>query len=229
MNKNNRAIAISILIVAVVIGGAILYASMSSSNAGFGAQARNNNPASSTAPSAANEPFIGNPNAPLTLFYWHDFQCPFCGRFDTETLPALVSEYVSTGKLRIVFKDFVFLGPDSETTAIASRAVWDVASSSYDAWQNTIYAHQGREGSGWASRVNIIALTGTVPGINADKVSSLMDQNASAYQGEVSADYAEGQKFGISATPGFFLDGQTFSGAQPLAFFEQVINADLAK
>ncbi|MDE2078931.1 MAG: DsbA family protein [Patescibacteria group bacterium] len=227
MKKNNLVTAGLILIAVVVMGGAVLFAGHPS-GAGS-AQVAAPDSAAAVTPTADHEPSIGNPNAPLTLYYWHDFQCPFCGRFDTQTLPSLVSEYVNTGKLRIVFKDFVFLGPDSETAAEMSRAVWDTASSSYNAWQEAVYNHQGAEGSGWASRTNLIALTRTIPGIDADSVSSLMDKNASAYQAAVSADYAEGQKFGVSATPGFWIDGQSFSGAQSLAFFEQIINADLAK
>ncbi|MBI2023890.1 thioredoxin domain-containing protein [Candidatus Giovannonibacteria bacterium] len=61
-----------------------------------------------------NEPFIGDPNAPVTIAYWSDFQCPFCQRFEQNTLPTLVDQYVKTGKVKIVFKDFQFLGPDSQ-------------------------------------------------------------------------------------------------------------------
>jgi protein-disulfide isomerase len=229
--ENNRATIISLLIAAVLIGGALVYAGLSSGNrtGQGGAAAGQSSTHSAAAPTSANEPYLGSPHAPLTLYYWRDFQCPFCAKFDTQTLPALVSEYVNTGKLRVVFKDFVFLGPDSETAAEMSRAVWASASSSYDQWQQSIYASQGKENSGWASEQNLLTITATIPGVDVNKVIALMNENSSTYRTAANTDYVEGQQFGISATPGFWINGQSFSGDQPLAFFQQVINADLTK
>ena len=180
-------------------------------------------------PSSNNEPVMGNAQAPLTLYYWHDFQCPDCDRFDTQTLPAIVADYVKTGKLRIVFKDFVIFGADSDTAAEVSRAVWAVAPSKYYEWQHTIYQRQGTPRSGWASRAGLLAITRTVPGIDVTKVSALLDLNAAAYRASADADHAEGQRFGIKGTPGFWIDGQAFSGAQPLNLFRQILNADLVR
>jgi len=172
---------------------------------------------------------MGSAQAPLTLYYWHDFQCPDCERFDTQTLPALVSEYVKTGKLRIVFKDLVIFGADSQTAAEVSRAVWAVAPSKYYDWQHTVYQRQGSERSGWASRANLLAITKSVPGIDVAKVSAHLDRNAASYRASADADHAEAQRFGIKGTPGFWIDGQAFSGAQPLSLFRQILNAHLAR
>ncbi len=71
-----------------------------------------------------NEPYIGNANAPVVMAYWMDYQCPFCRRFEQETLPTLIEKYVNTGKLKIVFKDFQFLGEDSQAAGLFANAVW---------------------------------------------------------------------------------------------------------
>ncbi len=222
MNPQHR-IAFAILGSAVIIAGAIAYAGIAASSD----VQRGSSPA--VAPAIGDDPFIGSPSAPLTLYYWRDFQCPFCKQFDTETLPALVSEYVNTGKLRIVFKDFVFLGPGSAAAAVMSHAAWDAASSSYYPWQDAIFSAQGSEGSGWATQKNLLAITDGVSGMNASAIAARMADNATAYQAAVAADRLEAQTLGIQGTPGFWLDGQTFTGAQPLGFFEQIINADLAQ
>lgn len=179
------------------------------------------------APTSAGEPYIGSPSAPLTMYYWHDFQCPDCDHFDLQTLPSLVSEYVNTGKLRIVFKDFVIFGPDSDTAAAVGRAVWAAAPSRFYAWEHAVYEHQGKPRSGWATRGALLELTKSVPGINVARVSTLLNRNAARYQQAVAADKVEGQRFGIKGTPGFWVNGQAFDGAQPLAFFQQILNADL--
>ena len=227
---NNRTTIIAIVIGVMVIGGALAFAAVWPGRSGSaGSAGSGGNAPQATAPSIGNDPFIGSASAPLTLYYWHDFQCPFCARFDTEVLPALVTKYVDAGTLRIVFKDLVFIGPDSQTAAAMSHAVWAAAPAQYDAWQQAVYAHQQAENSGWASEANLLAITRTVPGINVSTVTSLMREHSSTYAAAIQADAAEGTQSGISATPGFWIDGQAISGAQPLSFFETVINADLAK
>lgn len=176
-----------------------------------------------------NEPYIGEENAPVVMAYWMDYQCPFCRRFETETLPTLVEKYVNTGKLKIVFKDFQFLGEDSTTAGLAENAVWETSPQSFGAWQKAMYENQDDENGGWGKKEDIIAMTRAIPGIDADQVSALMDQKKEAYQKELDEDNQEGGKFGVSGTPGFVIGDQSISGAQPTATFTQIIDALLEK
>lgn len=176
-----------------------------------------------------NEPFIGEPNAPVVMAYWLDFQCPFCKRFETETLPTLIEKYVNTGKLKIVFKDFQFLGEDSTAAGLAENAVWEIAPESYQAWHSAMYENQDAENGGWGKKEDIIVLTRTIPGIDADRVSALMEEKKDIYQKEMDSDNQEGAKFGVSGTPGFVIGDQSISGAQPTNTFTQVIDALLKK
>lgn len=91
-------------------------------------------------------PFIGNPSAPLTILFWSDFQCPFCKRFEIETLPQIVKDYVDTGKVKIVMLDFAFLGNDSITAGLYNRAVWKLYPTQYFAWRTAMYQAQDEEG-----------------------------------------------------------------------------------
>ena len=176
-----------------------------------------------------NEPYIGDANAPVVMAYWMDYQCPFCKRFETDTMPILIEKYVNTGRLKIVFKDFQFLGEDSTTAGLAENAVWEIAPQSFGAWQKAMYENQDDENGGWGKKDDIIAMTRTVPGIDADQVSNLMDQKKEAYQKELDEDNQEGNKFGVSGTPGFVIGDQSVSGAQPLSAFTQIIDALLDK
>ena len=56
--------------------------------------------------SADNDPIIGNPNAPITIIEFSDFQCPFCAKFHLETLPLIMNEYIKDGQVKLVFRDF---------------------------------------------------------------------------------------------------------------------------
>ncbi|MFB6191374.1 MAG: thioredoxin domain-containing protein [Candidatus Nanohaloarchaea archaeon] len=106
--------------------------------------------------STSNEPSIGSKDAPVTMVYWYDYQCPFCGRFEQRVYPQLKKNYVENGELRIVFKDHPFLGKDSRTAALASNAVWNEYPDRWIDWHNTVFDSQGKENSGWASRQNLV-------------------------------------------------------------------------
>lgn len=177
----------------------------------------------------AGEPFIGAKDAPVVLAYWLDFQCPFCKRFDTTTLLELAERYVDKGQLRVVFKDFQFLGPDSQVAGLAAKAVWELYPDKYFAWHKAMFEAQDGENSGFGSKEDIINLTGTIEGVDAEAVSQLLEDKKDEYQKEQDADKAEGSRFGISGTPGFVIGTQRISGAQPTNVFTQIIEAELSK
>src|ERR1019366_5971304 len=58
-------------------------------------------------------PFVGDPNARVTMAYWYDYQCPFCTQVEETVVGRLMTGYVQPGKLKILFKNYTFLGPDS--------------------------------------------------------------------------------------------------------------------
>ena len=83
------------------------------------------------------DPFIGQANAPVTIALWGDYQCPFCKRFEVETLPQIIKNYVDAGKVKVVFMDFTFLGNDSITAALYSRSIWKRSRRSYSRLRGT--------------------------------------------------------------------------------------------
>ncbi len=176
----------------------------------------------------AGEPFIGSPNAPVTMAYWYDYQCPFCQRNEEQTMPQIIKDYVDTGKLKIVFKDYQFLGPDSQTLGKFSRAVWEVAPDKFYQWHKAIYDNQGTENTGWATDAKITSITtGVLGASDTAKVAALVKSNGDEYQKEMDADRAEGTAMGISGTPGAIIGKQLISGAQPYAAFQTAIDAAL--
>jgi protein-disulfide isomerase len=176
----------------------------------------------------AGEPFIGAPDAPATMAYWFDYQCPFCQRVEQTVMPDLIKNYVTPGMLRIVFKDFAFLGPDSQTAALAGRAVWDVAPEKFGEWHSAMFSHQDEENGGWGSKADVLALTRTIPGIDAAKVEALMTDKAAEYEMALQNSGLEGSNMGVSGTPGAVIGKRLIVGAQPYAQFKQAVDAALA-
>ena len=174
------------------------------------------------------EPFIGDADAPVVIAYWFDYQCPFCRETEETILPELIKDYVDTGKVRIVFKDFQFLGPDSQTAAVAARAVWEVAPDKFRAWHKAMFDKQDDENAGWGKKDDIIALTKTIPGIDVAKVEELMTSRAADYNTAMQADAAEGNDMGVGGTPSFLIGKQMRVGMQPYRVWKAEIDEVLS-
>lgn len=225
---NNANLPTAVIVGALIIAGAVLWS-------GSRPVAGPTGPTGAAAPSVniknvktAGDPFIGQESAKVTIAFWSDFQCPFCKKFEFETLPDIVKNYVDTGKAKVVFMDFAFLGQDSITAALYSRAVWKLYPNQYFAWRTAMYNAQDDEGDrGFGDAASIDKLNATIPGIDATKVSADVKTNTAAYQALVDADKAEAQKAGVSATPSVIIGTQLIAGAYPYANFQSAIEAAL--
>ncbi len=183
------------------------------------------------------DPYIGQANAPIALAAWEDFQCPFCravevGNPQIPTAPAmpdLIKQYVDTGKLKIVFKDFEFLGPDSLVDAEWARAVWDLYPSQYLAWRTAMFNQQPQENSLSAADnlAHVKKVTASISGIDVAKVAAQVAAKQSLYDAAIQADQQEGASFGITGTPAFITGTTEIDGAQPLSAFQSAIGAQL--
>jgi len=174
------------------------------------------------------DPVIGSPSAPVAIAYWYDYQCPFCQANEETVMSQVVADYVRTGKIRVVFKDLQFLGPDSTTLGIASRAVWEVAPSMFYDWHKAIFDNQGKENSGWATKDKIRSITAGVLGNDkTDKVMAIMVSKAKVYQAAMDADKQEGSALGIRSTPTSVIGKTLVVGAKSYAEIKADIDAAL--
>lgn len=229
--SNNIAIPAAIVIAGALIAGAV-YFSGTGGNGGPSAPSVNIKDVSIT----ESTPFIGGPKAPVTLAYWYDYQCPFCKVVDVggvpqipiePSLPILIKDYVDTGKLRIVFKDYPFLGEDSTTAALYKHAVWEAYPDKFYDWHEAMFIAQDEENGGFGDEASILALIKTVPGLDADRLKKLVADNGEKYLELIAADRAEGASFGINGTPGFITGKTLIPGAEPPETFKAAIDAQL--
>jgi protein-disulfide isomerase len=182
------------------------------------------------------DPFIGKADAPVTLAYWSDYQCPFCKAVEiggvqginiTPAMPTLIKNYVDTGKVKIVYKDYPFLSDDSITAALYGRAVWALYPSKYFEWREAMFHSQDEEHGGFGDEASILALIKTIPGMDANKVKADVAANTAAYQAKIDADRAEGTSFGVNGTPGFITGKVLIPGAVELKTFTDAIDPQL--
>jgi protein-disulfide isomerase len=171
-------------------------------------------------------PIIGNPNAPVTLIEFGDFQCEFCARFAKVTEPDINATYIQTGRANMVFKHFVTHGDDSVTAAIASQC----ANEQGQFWRfyKTVYENQGPENSGWASTENMKKFASQIQDLDKQKFDSCIDTQK--YKSLVDSDMTLGVSLGMQGTPSFIIlknDGskpELLLGAQPFPSFQSVID-----
>ncbi len=171
-------------------------------------------------------PFIGQANARTTIVFWGDFQCSFCKKFEFDAFPQIIKEYVDTGKVKVVFMDFVFLGDDSVTGALYSHSIWKLYPNQYLAWRTAMYmAQDGGGDQGFGDAASIDTLNATISGIDAAKVAADLKANTSTYQKAVDDDHSEAQKAGVSATPAVLIGTQVILGAYPFSNFKTALDA----
>lgn len=164
---------------------------------------------------------LGDADAPITIYEYSDYECPFCARFYTNTLPALEKEYIETGKVKIVFKDFPLSfhakAQKAHEAAEVARALG--GDEAYWMMHDKIFENQN------AISVSDLKRYARDLGLDGDKFDSLLDSGK--FYEEVQADFREGQAAGVTGTPSFVIDGELLVGAQPIEAFREVIDSKL--
>ncbi|MCB8946276.1 MAG: thioredoxin domain-containing protein [Ardenticatenaceae bacterium] len=163
---------------------------------------------------------IGDPNAPVTIVEFTDFQCPFCARHFAQTLPGLMANYVETGMVYYVFKDLPLtqIHPQAFIAAEAARCAWD--QEAYMDMHDMLFMKQG-EWSGQNNAADFFISYAEQLGLDTAVFSECL--NSHQHQAAVDADLQYGLSLGIRGTPTFALNGRLISGAQPLSAFEEAI------
>ncbi len=176
---------------------------------------------------AATDPEIGSPAAKATLVVWFDYQCPYCKLFWRDTLPRLNDKYVRPGKLRIVFRDFQFLGPDSAAGALFGRAVWDLYPGRFYDWSRAMFGAQDQENGGFGNLASIEALTRRVPGIDTARVTARMNERWKDYAAAIVADRNDALAMGVNGTPTVVVNGKALTGSESYDDLAKLIDQKL--
>ncbi len=172
-------------------------------------------------------PILGNPNAPITMVEFGDYQCTFCSKFFHETENSIITNYIKTGKVKVLFKDYIILGQDSINAANAAHCAndqklfWEYHSMLYNNWAG--------ENTGWADLAHLHEFANTL-GLDMDVFSTCMSDLK--WNELVNLSSKDGQKLGVSGTPTFFVIDQNndvikIVGAQHYDVFKQIFDSVL--
>jgi protein-disulfide isomerase len=163
-------------------------------------------------------PILGNSNAPITILEWGDYQCTFCYKFHQNTLNTIQEDFINTGKVKLIFKDFPLNGPDSLLAAEAAYCAED--QEKYWQYHDELYKNWGGERTGWVTRESLDNFANTV-NLDLNEFNKCLDDHK--YQNKVKTIHEFGKEIGIDATPSFLVfNGEKIikiRGNQPLEVF----------
>lgn len=170
---------------------------------------------------ADDDPYLGNPEAPVTIVEFADFQCPFCARLHADALPKIIDKYVKTGKAKFIYRDFPLRSIHAMAEKAAEAGVCAHKQGKFWPYHDLIYTRQSQLNEEnlkvWAREL----------GLNIDMFSQCLDSGK--YAAEVEKDLNAGVAAGVEGTPGTFINGRLVAGAVPFESFAKIIEEELAK
>jgi len=179
------------------------------------------------------DPVLGNPNAPITIVEFSDFQCPFCAKFHTQTLPLINENYIKSGKVNFVYRDFPIQSshPNAMPAALASECADD--QEKFWEYHNMIFENQNMWNNlNTPDAINTFKEYATKLGLDSTEFDSCL--SSAKYLQEVNKDLQEGQSYGVTGTPGFFVGNEKIGftkviGAQSFSAFQKILDEQLSR
>lgn len=230
--KQDNFLAASILVAAILISGSIIYAVGLKPSSQTGS-AEKETAGALNKPQIGDDVILGDAKAPLTVFIYSDYQCPFCGKFYQEAERQIRETYVKTGKVNMVHKDLAFLGQESTDAAEAASCAkdqgkyWDYHDTIFETEIAELKKSGNSENTGNLNRDTFKKIAADLK-MNVDEFLSCYDSKK--YASEVTTDLSEAKAILPQlSTPTIYIGSEMVQGAYPFTRFSQIIDEALKK
>lgn len=225
-SKKDYLLPASILIAAVLISGSIVYM-VGSRDKVPGGEDRSKELAAigQSVSILKRDVILGEPNAPVSIVEYGDYQCPFCGKFFKETEPLIREDYIKTGKVKMAYRNFAFLGPESFDAAEAAECAKD--QKQFWGYHDLIFEREdadGRENNGNLNRNLFLELAGELK-LDTKVFAECFDTEKYALSVKKESD--EARTVRVDSTPTNFINGEIVKGALPYSSFKAIIEGFL--
>ena len=172
-------------------------------------------------------PMLGNPNAPITLVEFGDYQCHYCHVFFETIEGKIMKNYIETGKVKMIFKDYNIIGKDSVKASQGAHCANDQGL--FWEYHDILYSNWTGENNGWASGANLANYAQDI-GLEMNQWTDCMSQQK--HSKTILDSNEDAKKLQLTGTPAFFVinsDGQVSKlfGAHPFEVFERVFDEKL--
>lgn len=145
---------------------------------------------------------LGSADAPVTVVEYMDFQCPFCRRAATDTLPTIEQQYIETGKARLEMRPIAILGSESVQAAAAAECANEQGQ--FWAYHDILFANQGAEQSGSFSDSRLKEFASALK-LDTGAFGSCLDSGK--YTDRVQQNTSDARDVGVGSTPTFMVNG----------------------
>jgi len=166
-----------------------------------------------------NDAFKGNADAPVTIIEYSDYECPYCAKFALQTLPSINEQYIQTGKVKMIFKDFP-LAFHKKAQKASEAAQCAGEQGNYYGMHDLLFSKGVAGVAAYKEYAKELEL-------DSNQFNKCLDSGK--MEAKVKANMKEGQALGVKGTPAFFINGRQVTGAQPFSVFKEVIEEELNK
>jgi protein-disulfide isomerase len=169
------------------------------------------------------DPMLGSPDAKVLIIEFGDYQCPSCRMFWKDIEPRLKKEYIDTGKVKLVFRDFPLMQshPEALLAAMAVNCAGD--QQKYWEYHDKVFREQYNKGDD-VIRLKPADLKKWAKDIKLDPAAFDQCLDSEKYKSEVLKDEADGEAAGVQGTPTFFINGRVMGGAQQYPEYKKLID-----
>ena len=175
---------------------------------------------------ALNKTSMGDPNAPVKMDVWEDFQCSGCKAYSQTLEPQVIQTYVDTGKIYYTFHFFPFIdGSKGESHQAANAAMCAMAQERFWDYHDMLFANWTGENAGSFTDTRLVAFAQK---IKLDMTAFNQCFQANTYAAQIQQDVDAGAKLGIPPTPGIFVNGKmvvSSTGPNYIPTFEDISKA----
>lgn len=234
MEKDNSLILpASILFAGIMISGSIIY-----SNGGIAKNPNNNsanisgnnNTASLTL--SDRDVVLGNEDAAVTVIVYADYQCPFCGKFFTESEGKIRSDYVNAGKVKLVHRNYTFIDRFPGVTGDESHLAAEAAECARDQgkfwdYHDALYVEENKDAKENNGNLNKALFLRLAQNLSLDSGTFEKCIDTRKYKDLIERDSEAANAVGVESTPTVFINGVEIRGAQPYDKFKAAIDRAL--
>lgn len=151
---------------------------------------------------------MGEPDAPVLIEVWEDFQCPACRSYSQEIEPLIAENFVATGKVRYVFRQYPFIDDQvvtNESDQAANASMCAAEQGAFWDYHDMLFANWDGENDGAFSDKRLEVFAESL-GLDMGAFTDCFRSNR--YESEINQDLADGNRAGVSGTPSVFVNGQ---------------------
>jgi protein-disulfide isomerase len=154
---------------------------------------------------------LGDPNAPVSIDVYADFQCPACKNFSEDVEPRIIDQYVASGDVFYTFRHFPFLDDNEirkESDQAANASMCAAAQERFWDYHAILFANWNGENQNAFSDKRLVAFAESL-GLDMSAFNDCFEANT--YQADIEADIAAGRMKGVQGTPSIFVNGEQLS------------------